>query len=86
MISNLPLTGSALAMISASQRLGLTDDQMNDFNFDMLAHLGFSKDEIEHANTHVCGSMTLEGAPHLKDEHLPVFDCANPWDVLVNVS
>ncbi len=22
--------------------------------------------------------MTLEGAPHLKDEHLPVFDCANP--------
>ncbi len=58
--------------------LGLTEDQMNDFNFDLLAHLGFSKDEIEHANTHVCGSMTLESAPHLKDEHLPVFDCANP--------
>jgi len=58
--------------------LGLTDAQLNDFSFDMLAHLGFSKDEIEHANTHVCGSMTLEGAPHLKDEHLPVFDCANP--------
>ena len=58
--------------------LGFNDDQLNDFNFDMLAALGFSKDEIEHANTHVCGAMTLEGAPHLKDEHLPVFDCANP--------
>jgi len=22
--------------------------------------------------------MTLEGAPHLKEEHLPIFDCANP--------
>ena len=58
--------------------LGFNDAQLNDFNFDMLAALGFSKDEIEHANTHVCGAMTLEGAPHLKDEHLPVFDCANP--------
>ena len=58
--------------------LGLTDAQLDDFSFDMLAALGFSKDEIEHANTHVCGAMTLEGAPHLKDEHLPVFDCANP--------
>lgn len=58
--------------------LGFSDEQLNDFNFDMLAALGFSKDEIEHANTHVCGAMTLEGAPHLKDEHLPVFDCANP--------
>jgi ribonucleoside-diphosphate reductase alpha chain len=43
----------------------------------MLRHLGFSKKDIEAANDHVCGTMTLEGAPHLKDEHLPVFDCAN---------
>lgn len=57
--------------------LGFTDGQLNDFSFDMLSALGFSKDEIEHANTHVCGAMTLEGAPHLKDEHLAVFDCAN---------
>jgi ribonucleoside-diphosphate reductase alpha chain len=46
--------------------------------FDMLKTLGFSKGEIDAANLHVCGAMTLEGAPHLKDEHLPVFDCANP--------
>jgi len=58
-------------------KLGLSDAQMNDFEFNLLAHLGFSKDEIEAANIHVCGAMTLEGAPHLKDAHLPIFDCAN---------
>ena len=57
--------------------LGFTDAQLNDYGFNMLEALGFEKDAIEAANTHVCGSMTLEGAPHLKDEHLPVFDCAN---------
>src|SRR3546814_8887158 len=44
----------------------------------MLAHLGFSSADIEQANPHACGTMTLEGAPHLKPEHLPVFECANP--------
>ncbi len=58
--------------------LGFTDAQLNDFSFDMLSALGFSKKDIEAANIHVCGAMTLEGAPHLKAEHLPVFDCANP--------
>ncbi len=46
--------------------------------FDLLAHLGFTRQEIEAANIHVCGAMTLEGAPHLKLEHYKVFDCANP--------
>ena len=58
--------------------LGLTDEQMNDFSFDMLSAIGFAKKDIEAANIHVCGAMTLEGAPHLKTEHYPVFDCANP--------
>ena len=57
--------------------LKLTDAQLNDFGFDLLAHLGFSRADIDKANIHVCGAMTLEGAPGLKDEHLPVFDCAN---------
>ena len=57
--------------------LKITDEQLNDYSFDLLAHLGFSKAEIDKANIHVCGAMTLEGAPGLKDEHLPVFDCAN---------
>ncbi|MEM1400410.1 MAG: vitamin B12-dependent ribonucleotide reductase, partial [Pseudomonadota bacterium] len=59
-------------------QLGLTDDQLDDLGFDLLGHLGFSSTEVEAANTYVCGAMTLEGAPHLREEHLPVFDCANP--------
>ncbi len=47
-------------------------------SFNLLEHIGFSKKDIEAANVHVCGAMTLEGAPFLKNEHLPVFDCANP--------
>ncbi|MDE2383256.1 MAG: vitamin B12-dependent ribonucleotide reductase [Alphaproteobacteria bacterium] len=58
--------------------LKLTDAQLNDFGFDLLGSLGFSRADIDRANIHVCGAMTLEGAPGLKDEHLPVFDCANP--------
>jgi len=58
--------------------LGFTDEQLNDMSFEMLPALGFSRKEIEAANIHVCGAMTLEGAPYLKEEHLPVFDCANP--------
>ena len=46
--------------------------------FDLLSALGFSRGEIEAANTYCCGAMTLEGAPHLRTEHLAVFDCANP--------
>jgi ribonucleoside-diphosphate reductase alpha chain len=58
--------------------LGLTQEQLDDFSFEMLPALGFSKKDIEAANIHVCGAMTLEGAPHLKVEQYPVFDCANP--------
>ncbi|TKT79050.1 vitamin B12-dependent ribonucleotide reductase [Aquamicrobium sp. LC103] len=58
--------------------LGFTDEQLNDFSFEMLPALGFSRKDIEAANIHVCGAMTLEGAPFLQDKHLPVFDCANP--------
>ncbi|MEI7577733.1 MAG: vitamin B12-dependent ribonucleotide reductase [Armatimonadota bacterium] len=57
--------------------LGFTEDQINDWSFNMLVELGFTKAQIEEANEYVCGSMTVEGAPHLKDEHLAVFDCAN---------
>ncbi len=58
--------------------LKVTDDQLSDMSFNLLEHIGFSKKDIEAANVHVCGAMTLEGAPFLKNEHLPVFDCANP--------
>ncbi|WP_421706695.1 vitamin B12-dependent ribonucleotide reductase [Algihabitans sp.] len=58
--------------------LGLGDAELEDLSFDLLAAIGFTKDEIEAANIYCCGAMTLEGAPHLKAEHLPVFDCATP--------
>lgn len=59
------------------QRLGFTPEEYNASNFNLLRKLGFTKAEIDAANDFICGTMTVEGAPHLKDEHLPVFDCAN---------
>lgn len=57
--------------------LGIPAARLDDLSFDMLAYLGFSRTEIDAANTYCCGAMTLEGAPFLKAQHLPVFDCAN---------
>ncbi|MFY0623485.1 MAG: vitamin B12-dependent ribonucleotide reductase [Pelagimonas sp.] len=58
--------------------LGLTNQKLNDPTFDMLRHLGYTKADIDAANDHVCGTMTLEGAPHLREDDYAVFDCANP--------
>jgi ribonucleoside-diphosphate reductase alpha chain len=57
--------------------LGFTDEQLDDYNFYMLKALGFTKEQIDEANDYVCGTMTVEGAPHLKEKHYAVFDCAN---------
>jgi ribonucleoside-diphosphate reductase alpha chain len=57
--------------------LGFTDAQLGEPGFDMLRALGFSEQDVRKANDWVCGTMTVEGAPHLRAEHLPVFDCAN---------
>jgi ribonucleoside-diphosphate reductase alpha chain len=59
------------------QRLGFKPEQYYNFEWSLLEALGFSEEEIEAANNYVCGTMTVEGAPFLKDEHLAVFDCAN---------
>ena len=59
------------------QRIGFTRDEYTSPDWNLLTELGFTADQVEKANLSVCGMMTLEGAPHLKDEHLPVFDCAN---------
>ncbi len=58
-------------------RLGFGMEQATAPDFDLLRALGFSNAQINEANEFVCGTMTVEGAPHLRDEHLPVFDCAN---------
>ncbi len=62
---------------NCKKHLGLTDAQLNDFNTNILVELGFTKEQIQEANDHICGRMTVEGAPDLRDEHLPIFDCAN---------
>ena len=58
-------------------RVGVASEQYNDPNFQMLKALDFSQEQIDAANDYVCGTMTIEGAPHLKFEHYSVFDCAN---------
>jgi ribonucleoside-diphosphate reductase alpha chain len=59
------------------QRLGFTPEQYFNFDWNMLQALGFTGAQVDAANDYVCGTMTIEGAPHLKEEHYPVFDCAN---------
>jgi ribonucleoside-diphosphate reductase alpha chain len=59
------------------KKLGFSEQQLVDPNFNMLASLGFSRQDIQQANDYVCGTMTIEGAPGLKDEHLSIFDCAS---------
>ena len=56
--------------------LGFSDRQLDDPAFDILAALGFSREQVEEANDHILGLMTVEGAPHLREQHYPVFDCA----------
>lgn len=62
----------------ALTRLGLNPETAkSDPAFNALKHLGLSNAQIEELNRAVCGTQTIEGAPHIKDEHLPVFDCAS---------
>jgi ribonucleoside-diphosphate reductase alpha chain len=61
-----------------AETLKVPAEKLDEPGFDLLGHLGFSRKDIEAANEHVCGAMTLEGAPHLDEAHLAVFDCANP--------
>ena len=59
------------------QQLGFSTQQLDDMQFDMLTELGFTSEQVSDVNDYICGTMMIEGAPHIKDEHLPIFDCAN---------
>ncbi|MGH2644446.1 MAG: vitamin B12-dependent ribonucleotide reductase, partial [Chitinophagaceae bacterium] len=59
------------------QRLGFSAEQYKEPGFNLLQELGFNEEQIRATNDYVCGAMTIEGAPYLKEEHYPVFDCAN---------
>ncbi|HJZ93839.1 MAG TPA: vitamin B12-dependent ribonucleotide reductase, partial [Gemmataceae bacterium] len=80
--------GGAFEIQFAFNRWTLGDDFLRDKlnirpelyespTFDLLTHLGFTRAQVAEASEYVCGTMTVEGAPHLRTEHLPVFDCAN---------
>jgi ribonucleoside-diphosphate reductase alpha chain len=59
------------------KQLRIPQEQLETPGFDLLRALGFTREQVAEANAHVCGAMTIEGAPHLRPEHYPVFDCAN---------
>ncbi len=59
------------------KKIGVKEEQLEDSGFDLLNWLGYSKNDIDAANDYVCGTMMIEAAPHLKEEHLPIFDTAN---------
>jgi len=61
-----------------TKTLNIPAEKLDEPEFNLLSFIGFSTKDIDDANEYCCGTMTLEGAPHLKDEHLPIFDCANP--------
>jgi ribonucleoside-diphosphate reductase alpha chain len=61
----------------AYDRLGINAAKLSEPGFSLLTHLGFKETEIEEANDVIVGRMTIEGAPYLRSEHYPVFDCAN---------
>src|SRR5258705_6436632 len=58
--------------------LGIGSEAIAAVGFVLLAAVGFTRRQIEAATVHICGPMTVEGAPHLQDDHYPVLDCANP--------
>ena len=57
--------------------LGFSEEQLDDPGFNVLKELGYTNEQIDDANNYVCGTMTIEGAPYLKEEHYAIFDCAN---------
>jgi ribonucleoside-diphosphate reductase alpha chain len=59
------------------KRMEIPESEWKSANFNTLKKLGFTAAQINAANDVICGRGTVEGAPLLKDEHLPVFDCAN---------
>lgn len=59
------------------ETMGISKETYNEAGFSLLKEIGFTPEEIEAANEYVCGTMTIEGAPHVKETHLPIFDCAN---------
>jgi ribonucleoside-diphosphate reductase alpha chain len=72
------LTPHVLGREFFADTLKIPDTTYSQAGFNLLSYLGFSEGEIEEANRWSCGTMTIEGAPHLKPEHYSIFDTASP--------
>jgi ribonucleoside-diphosphate reductase alpha chain len=59
------------------ETLGISEQAYQAWDFNLLKELGFTSEQILAANEYCCGTMTVEGAPSIKDSHLAIFDCAN---------
>ena len=71
------ITASSVGTDFCTSKLRVSESQAEDWSFDLLSHLGFTQEQIDSANDYVFGRLTIEGAPHIKENDLAVFDCAN---------
>ncbi|SVD73968.1 uncharacterized protein METZ01_LOCUS426822, partial [marine metagenome] len=74
---DLLITPSSVGNDFCREKLRVEESHLEDWNFNLLSHLGFTKEQRTVANDYVFGRLTIEGAPHIKEKDLPVFDCAN---------
>jgi len=74
---SLLITPTSVGHDFCKQKLRVEDSHLEELDFSLLSHLGFTKEQISAANDYVFGRLTIEGAPHIKEKDLPVFDCAN---------
>lgn len=74
---SLLITPSLVGHDFCKQKLRVEDSHLEELDFSLLSHLGFTKEQIEAANDHIFGRLTIEDAPHIKEKDLAVFDCAN---------
>jgi len=74
---NFVFNAGTLGAAFIREQLDVSDEALEKANGSLLEALGFSREQIRAASDHCLGTMTIEGAPHLKTEHYPIFDCAN---------
>jgi len=74
---NLLITTTTVGADFCKDKLRVKESDLDNWNFDLLSHLGFSSEDIASANDYIFGRLTIEGAPHIKESDLAVFDCAN---------
>ena len=74
---SLLITPSSVGHDFCKQKLRVEDSHLEELDFSLLSHLGFTEEQIAAANDYIFGRLTIEGAPHIKEKDLAVFDCAN---------